>query len=222
MKYQLILILTIFITGLNYCIAQSKGNFGLQFSPGIALQKRHSEPSKQIRVSPKLGFKSGVFYQFNFNQHFGLETSLNYTFLKNSTTSKAVDKNAKYKFGMYNSGFQLSVMLQYQTELRDNLLIRSGIGSSVNYVMKDDFYFEDLDYFNSILVKRKHNYQINSSVGIIKKESKFYFGVQLDLGLFINYVEDMEIQNHQATYWIKSSSAFFVIKYYPFLKEKNQ
>jgi hypothetical protein len=216
MKYQLTLAFAVFFTSLNYCLAQSRGKFGIQFSPGIALQKRHSEPSNQINISPKLGFKSGVLYQYHLTQHFNVETSLNYTLLKNGTTSKTMDKNGKYKFGMYYSGFQFSLMLQHQSDLKENRIIRSGIGASVNYMNKDDFFFEDLDYFNNISVKRNHNYQINSCVGIMKKESKFYFGVQLDLGLFINYVEHMKIQNEQATYWIKSSSAFFVIKYYPF------
>ncbi len=221
MKYQLTLVFALLFTGLNYCLAQSRGNFGIQFSPGIALQKRHSEPSNQINISPKLGFKCGVFYQFDLSEHFNIETSLNYTFLKNGTTSKALDKNVKYKFGMYYGGIQFSLMLQHQTDLKENFIIRSGIGASVNYMNKDDFHFEDLDYSNKILVKRNYNYQINSSIGLMKKESKFYFGVQLDLGLFINYVEDMKIQNEQATYWIKSSSAFFVIKYYPFIRATN-
>jgi len=193
----------------------------MQFSPGIALQKRHSEPSNQHHVRPKPGFKAGALYQFDLSKHFNIETSLNYTLLKNSTTSKTLDKNGKYKFGMYHSGVQLSLMLQYQTDFKEKHIIRSGIGFSANYMKKEDFFFEDLDYYNKISVKRNDNYQINSSVGLMKKGSKFYFGVQLDLGLFINYVEHMKIQNEQATYWVKSSSAFFIIKYYPFLKATN-
>lgn len=216
MKRQLSLVIAILLASVNYSDAQSRINFGLQFSPGAALQHRATKPSPQIGVRPHLSFKTGMFIQYNINKHLNVETSLNYTLLKNGTTSKTDDKNALYKFGMYHNGAQLTLMLNYQTDFNENLIIKTGLGTSVNYMKKEDFYFEDLDYSNIISVKRNCNYQINSSVGIMKKESKFYFGFQLDLGLFINYVEHMKIQNEQATYWIKSSSAFFVIKYYPF------
>lgn len=215
MKYLLTFLLVSFFTCVNHCAGQSKSNFGIQFSPGIALQHRASDYSKQISANPKAGFKTGLFFQFKLSEHFNAETSLSYTLLNNSSTSKTEDKNGKYLFGQYHSGVHLTMMFQYQTDLKRNLLIRSGIGLSINYMKKDDFYFEDKDFYNNLSVKRRRNYQINSSIGLMKKESKFYFGVQLDLGLFINYVEDIQIQNsHQVTYWIKSSSAFFVMKYY--------
>jgi len=214
MKRQLSLVIAILLASVNYSDAQSRINFGLQFSPGAALQHRTTKPSPQIGMRPHLGFKTGMFIQYNINKDLNVETSLNYTLLKNGTISKTEDKNARYKFGMYHSGAQLALMLNYQTDFNENLIIKTGLGSSVNYMKKKDFYFEDLDYSNSISVKRNWNYQINTSIGLMKKESKFYFGLQLDLGLFVNYAENIQIENQYATYWVKSSSAFFVIKYY--------
>jgi hypothetical protein len=214
MKIKFAIAIALFISFENQLTAQTRGSFGFQFSPGVSLQTRSTPAVRQINASPQIGFKTGFFYLVKLNDHFNFETSLNYSLLRNRTTSKTETKGGKYKFGTYHSGLQLTSMFEFQTEFKDKYFIKSALGASVNYLKKDDFYFQDMIYTNSLTVLRNWNYQFNSGIGIMKKDSKIYYGIQLDLGMFINYTEHIQMDSHQAVYWIKSSSAFFVIKRY--------